>query len=328
MAHNLDITDGVASFVSAREDAWHRLGTTLEDAFTAEEAMDQGHLGGWNVRKSPIFAAEGSLEIPGQYAVLRNNPVDGRVNSLGVVGPDYTIVQNEAHAELLNTIVDESGAHFETAGALNGGRQVFLTMKLPGHLSVGGVDQVDNYLAAVNSHDGSSSFRLFVTPVRIVCQNTLNVALGKNKKAAISVRHTRHVQRQVIQQARSALGLAFDYLDDFQVAAERMIQTTLTQNRFEEIIEAEFGAKTDTLTAATRATNRLDRMAELFSDAATQDGVRHTAWAGFNALTEYWDHFSPVNAEDKDLGRAMNAAFAPERLKDRAYSLMMAEVVR
>src|SRR5690606_19715075 len=91
----------------------------------------------------------------------------------------YTVIQNEEHAGLLNALVDESGAHFETAGALQGGKRVFITMKLPGHMSIGGVDRVDQYLAAMNSHDGSSAFTFMISPVRIVCQNTLNFALGK-----------------------------------------------------------------------------------------------------------------------------------------------------
>ena len=186
MAHNLDTTNGQTAFVSARKDAWHHLGVTLPDAFTAEDAMEHGLLGGWNVRTQPLFAHVKSedetddspasqIEIPNRYAVVRNNPVivgHARVltsfDPLGVVGSAYHPIQNEAHAEFLNTLVDESGAHFETAGAIDGGRKVFITMKMPGHMKVGGVDQVDMYLAALNSHDGSLPFTIMVTPVRVV----------------------------------------------------------------------------------------------------------------------------------------------------------------
>ncbi len=149
--HDLDITDGTASFVSAREPAWHQLGTVLDSAFTAADAMWVGHLGGWNVRKVPALAdLDGRRTVPmhGRYAVIRDNPVTrGQVDVLGDVGEAYHPIQNETYAEILDTLVDESGAHFETAGAIAGGRKVFLTMKLPGHILVGGRDQVDKISA-------------------------------------------------------------------------------------------------------------------------------------------------------------------------------------
>ena len=98
-----------------------------------------------------------TLEVPDQFATVRTNPVTGRPDVLGVVGRGYTPIQNEEHAALLDALVDESGAHFETAGSLRGGRQVFLTMKLPTTMQIGGVDPVDLYLIAFNSHDGTSA---------------------------------------------------------------------------------------------------------------------------------------------------------------------------
>lgn len=171
MSANLDTTASQTSFVSAREDAWHHLGTVLANTFTAEDAMKHGLLGGWNIRKAPLHTMVGKQKIivPDRYAVIRDNPVlTDEVDVLGTVGNAYTIIQNEELAGLLNALVDESGAHFETAGAIDNGRKVFITMKLPGSIMVGGVDKVDSYLAAMTSHDGSSSTTLMVTPVRIV----------------------------------------------------------------------------------------------------------------------------------------------------------------
>src|SRR5699024_1232644 len=130
----LDITDNVVSFASAREHAWHRLGTVVDSAMDAETALREAHLAGWNVRKAPLEVPQidgPALEVPGKWATLRTNPVNGRAEALGVVGDHYTPVQNEDHVDLLDTLVDMSGAHFETAGALRGGREVFVTMKMP-----------------------------------------------------------------------------------------------------------------------------------------------------------------------------------------------------
>lgn len=327
MAHNLDINEGLASFVSAREDAWHQLGTTLDHAFTAEEAMTEGLLGGWNVRKVPAFAQINGRFVPvaGKYTTVRDNPVTkGQVDVFDVVGEKYHPIQNEEHAEFLNILVEESGAHFETAGALEGGKKVFITMKLPGHILVGGVDAVDTYIAAVNSHDGSSSFTMMTTPVRVVCQNTLNMALGQAKNV-FRVRHSRGAEKAIRQQARTSLDMTFDYLDAFNLEAEKLINTTLTQSAFEELIAREFGAPEDATQAmTTRREAQLDEMSRLFADSFTHEGVRETAWAGANALTEWYDHFSAAKSGavgDADTSRAVNALFYPE-FKTKAFNLV------
>lgn len=329
MGHNLDITAGTASFVSAREDAWHQLGTVLPDAFTAEQAMEAGHLGGWNVRKTPTYALlDDGRKVPmaGRYAVIRDNPVTaGQVDVIGNVGEAYHIIQNEEHAALLNALVDESGAHFETAGALDGGRRVFITMKLPGHIQIGGVDRVDNYIAAMNSHDGSAAFSFIVTPVRIVCQNTLNLAFSQASHV-IKTRHTSGAQRLIVAQARQALDMTFEYIEGFQEQAERLINTTLTQGAFDEIIAREFGAPEDAAPATiTRTDRKLDEMSRLFADAYTQEGIRNTAWAGLNAITEWADHFSPTRGEDRETARAQKSVLDPG-FKNKALSAMLATV--
>src|SRR6476659_1594702 len=147
MAHQLETwANGSASFVSAREHAWHRLGTVLPEQFDAAQAMQYAKLGGWNVRKEPltttVITGDGvsTLSVPDQFASVRTNPVTGRPDVLGVVGRGYTPIQNEAHARILDLLVDESGAHFETAGSLRGGRQVFLTMRMPESMRIGGHD--------------------------------------------------------------------------------------------------------------------------------------------------------------------------------------------
>ena len=196
MSHEIETHGTQAAAVFARKDAWHRLGTTVRDrAFTAEEAMRLGHLGGWDVRKLPLTTAEVSeggvtaIEVPG-FATVRTNPFTGEPEALGVVGGGYTPLQNEDHAEFLNLLADESGAIFDTAGSLRGGRQVFITMQLPDSLTVGGTDRVDLNIAALNSHDGSSAFRILVTPVRVVCANTQSAAL-RNHESSFSIRRPR-----------------------------------------------------------------------------------------------------------------------------------------
>lgn len=351
MAHNLDTTNGQTSFVSAREDAWHRLGTVLPDSFTAEDAMEKGLLGGWNVRKTPLLAdvdvpveldptdrelleltgGEAPTEriqvsVPNKYAVVRDNPVvRGQIDALGVVGGTYHPIQNEAHAEFLNTLVEESGAHFETAGAIQDGRKVFITMKLPNHINVGGVDQVDTYLAAINSHDGSLPFTIMVTPVRIVCQNTLNLA-WEGASSRVKIRHTVNSQASVVSKARETLDMSFGYLDHFQEEAERLINTSLTTLEFEKLVHRAFGAHEEMAPAvATRRETHVDELMRLFSDSYTHEGLRETAWAGLNTLTEWFDHYAPVRGAQADEKRAENALLLP-KFKDNARDLILSYI--
>ena len=329
MAHQIETHENQAAAIFARQDAWHRLGTTVADSFTAEDAMTIGHLGGWNVRKTPLATTDitddgvTTIEVPDRFATVRTNPFTGASEALGVVGNHYTPIQNEDHAEFLNALVDESGAHFETAGSLRGGREVFVTMKMPDHIMIGDCDPVDQYIAAVNSHDGTSSFRIMVTPVRVVCANTLAVALRSNK-GVLSIRHTRNAT-QAIGEARRALDLSFAYLEDFQAEAERMIQTSLTKAQFSKIITAEFGAEADASKAVqTRRGNVVEQMMTLFAEAGTQKGVRNTRWAGYNAITEYADHFQPVFAKGGNEAemRAQRVILgAGDDIKQRAYEL-------
>jgi len=334
MAHNLDSTNGTTSFVTARQDAWHQLGQVLPAGFTANEALEHGYLGGWNTRKVDIYAAaeDGELlQVPNRFAVIRDNPVNpGQKDVLGNVGAAYRVIQNEDLAGLLDTMVDESGAHFETAGAVDGGAKVFITMRLPEHVLVGGVDRVDQYLAAMTSHDGSMPTTVMVTPIRIVCQNTMNLAF-KNSRNAFRVRHTSGAKRALVQQARDALEFSFKYLDNFAEEAERLVNTPLSLGEFERIMTEEFGPadlEDAPKAVATRWENKIDEMMRLFVESNTHKAVRDTAWAGVNSMTEWYDHFAPVRdvlEEDAGAVRARKALLLPD-FKNRARKAVLRAV--
>ncbi|NYJ76518.1 DUF932 domain-containing protein [Allobranchiibius huperziae] len=337
MAHELDTYGTQAAAVFARQDAWHRLGTVVRDrAFTAEEAMTLGKLGGWDVRKSPLQTAVidadgvGTLEVPGHFATVRTSPFTGRPEALGVVGAGYAVLQNEDHAQFLNTLVDESGAIFDTAGSLRGGRQTFITLQMPETIKVGGSDEVQLNIAALNSHDGSSAFRLLLTPTRIVCANTQAAAL-RNATGTVSIRHTANARAQV-QAARDALGLTFAYAEAFQAEADALVDQAMTDGQFWELVEGIYGIPDkDAPTRTQKATaTRTRQLGHLWHDADTQADIRGTRWAGYQAVAEYVDHFQPVRAKggDKATARALRSVVSPEAtaIKTRAWRLATAAV--
>jgi phage/plasmid-like protein (TIGR03299 family) len=331
MAHLIETHAQQAAAVFARTDPWHRVGTTVAgEAFTAEEAMRLGHLGGWDVRKVPLRAtevtAEGTttLDVPG-FATVRTNPFTGAAEALGVVGAGYTPLQNEEHAQFLNLLADQSGAAFETAGSLRGGRQVFVTMRLPRHLTIGGRDRINLNIAALNSHDGNSAFRVLVTPVRVVCANTQRAALS-NHVSSWSIRHTRNA-KAAVQAARDSLGLAFAYVDAFEVQAERLINTPTTDAEFFALVADVFGTPEPDAPQRQRTAHqqRQRTLAHLWHDADTQHGIRSTAWAAYQCVTEYVDHLSPVRPKANPTdARALRLLTSdePGRIKDRAWAAL------
>jgi phage/plasmid-like protein (TIGR03299 family) len=319
MAHELEtLANGQTAFASARLSAWHQLGTITEDTMTADEIMTKAFLGGWKVRKLPLQAVETTetgvslIECPDRWMTVRTNIVDGRTEYLGVVGEEYTVVQNEEAAEILDLLVDEAGgAHFETAGSMRRGKAIFVTMKLPDTMRIAGVDDIDLYLAATTAHDGTQALRVDATPVRIVCANTQRAAFARTKGFYV-FRHTANIKQQV-SQAREAMGLMWRYLDAFQAAAERMINETLTIAELWPLLDD----ATDT--AKTKARQRGATLRYLIRDADTQKAIKGTRWAGYQAITEYIDHYAPGN----ELARAGRAVAGPmAELKTRAFELL------
>lgn len=290
-------------------DAWRLLGTALDGATSAHEALEQGYLADWDVRKAPLVADLGALEVPvaGKYAVLRDHPLTGMPEALGVVGEAYRVVQNEDHVDLLDALAEESGATFDVAGEIDGGRRVFVTMRLPGSQIKG----IETSLALVTSHDGSSASVVTVTPVHAATQTLLNCFLPGRPSV--------HRVHRGAGDAREIVLRSFDYLDELRSRAERMTQTELPQRKFERIVQREFGAPKDAPAAtATRTENKVGKMIELFTEAGDE-----TAWAGLIALATWSDHHAPTRGQDRDGSRARTAVLDPT-FKTRAMQLMSA----
>lgn len=324
--------DGTTSFVSAREDAWHRLGTVTTHALTAEEALKIAYLADWNVRKiDGVHAYEITDDgvtrtriDSDDYFTVRTNPKTGATERLGTVKGKYVPVQNEEHCEMLNLVSDESGAHFETAGSLKEGRQVFVTMKMPQAISIAGIDNIDLYLAGLNSHDGSSGFRFNVSPTRIVCANTQSMAL-RDAVSHYTVRHTAGAKAKIAE-ARQALDMVWEYSSAFEREAERLINETLSLGQFEAICEhpAMWGITEPNPSVRTRNnhTRRMNTLRNLYENADTQANIRGTAWAGLQAIGEYLDHFAPAKNNNVRAHRVLTSSDIAKK-KQTAHDLLL-----
>lgn len=322
MAHELDITNGQVSFVGAQS-AWHRLGQIKGREFTAEEALRDAHLGGWNVHSAPklqAVLADGTiLEIDDKRASVRTNPITGLPEYLGVVGSDFGHVQNEEQVAFLGALTDR--APLVTAGAIRGGRQVFFACKLPEGLLIGGVDRVDLYLVVLNAHDGSQAFSCIATPVRPVCANTVAAGLSRAHQRWTR-RHTGTIG-QAVSEAQRDLDLTWKYAGELQDEFDRMIQTPLLDSEFEDVIGRIYGAPAndDSPVTARHKIERLAVLRGLYHDASTQADIRGTRYAGYHAIVEREDHLAKVRgAGSHDERRALRAIDGLGlKIKERAF---------
>src|ERR1035437_3760574 len=205
MAHNLLIQNGQASMFYIDEVPWHGLGVKLNGPATAQEAITAAQLD-WKVVKLPLFAGSKRLPVPDRFAVVRRTGdlIQRTDPVLGVVSNEYTPLQNRQAFQFFDPIVGQNAAIFHTAGALGNGERVWILAKLPGHIRVAGDDLTEKYLLLSNSHDGKSSVTIKFTPVRVVCQNTLTLAL--NEGNVYRVIHHADIQ-QTLKQTHEMLGL-------------------------------------------------------------------------------------------------------------------------
>lgn len=324
--------DGTAAFFSNREVPWHRLGTVTAGAQDVDEALRLAQLD-WEVKKSedpiqvPVLKEDGvvMVTLEGKYLTYRDHPKLG-LGALGVVGDIYTIVQNKEGFDFLNALTHESGAVFETAGSLRGGREVFMSMKMPSHIEIaGGQDTVDLYLLCTTSHDGSRAFTVAITAVRPVCANTVQLGL-QSAVQKWTLRHTSNVTGKV-QQAREALQMTVAYRDAFQEAVDTLVSQTMTEAEFSRFTERLIPTsdKMSSLQVA-RAESARGDLAGLWR-APTQQNVAGTRWAAFNAVTEWADWVKPVKAGKQDpvVARAERVFLgAAEPIKQKAFALLSA----
>ena len=238
MAHDICVHNGEASMMYAGETPWHKLGTKLDGPVTSAEAIKAAKLG-WEVVKRPIYAVgDGCMfPIPDKEAVLRKGEPgkpDGPV--FGVVSKHYTPFQNTEAFEFFDSIVEGKQAIYHTAGALGKGERVWILAKLPGSIRVVGDDITDKYLLLSNSHDASSAIQVKFTPIRVVCQNTLTMALTGG---SIRIAHTRAIEEQ-LEQAKELLGLVQDRYADIEESFKAMARVQMDSRRLDNYLNSVF----------------------------------------------------------------------------------------
>ncbi len=290
----------VESFASFREPAWHGLGTVFDHEVTSStEMLELANLNNWNVRLEDVPLPDGYTSSKSNFLVVRDHPETQTPDVLAVVGERYQVLQNEDLFDFGNYLLD--GARWETAGSLKSGRVVFGSLALEREtvLDPNGVsDVVKTYMLVNTSHDGSIAVQASITPVRVVCANTLNLAL-KGTKQSFKMRHTQTLDGRIAQ-AREALGLANSYMNEFDKMAKELIETEITKAKFAEIVATAYPMPDkDTKGAMTKWEKKIEQLDEIFvSD--TNSMINNTAWGAFNTLTERLDWYRPARGGNNE----------------------------
>ncbi len=338
MSHHIDTSvyaNGDAYF--ADKPAWHRLGTVVDGARTSREVKEIAL--NWDVFKRPLWTegpdmlgvdADGELQmgrdrfaVPGFYATVRSD--SNQV--LGIVGDRYRVVQNAEAFDFVDELAGTGEVRYESAGALKNGRIVWLLARLENaDAEVVPGDVQRPYLLLTNSHDGSSPVRIQPTFVRVVCWNTLSMAVREGKRNSIAQFTIRHVGdiHSRIDEAREVIGLVRQGFGEYVATAKQLAAVDVDSDTMAAYLAAVFPAAFAD-DASTRAKNMVRQILGNFALDERQQlvGMRRSGWAAVNAVTQYLDHERTVkgaSARDKAESRLEGAWFgSAAEVKAKAF---------
>lgn len=280
MAHNVE------TMMYVREVPWHGLGTKVDEAPTSADAL---HLAGldWDVVQTPVYMENG-IEIPNYKANVRST--DNAC--LGIVTDRYKIVQNTEAFEFTDAIVGETEdgvVKYETAGSLCGGKKIWMLARMPMTKVLD--DDVEPFMCFTNSHDGSGAIRICMTPIRVVCNNTLNMALNGAQRQW-STKHVGDMQSK-LEEARMCLSLANKYINGLAEEAERLANIKLYREQIDEILDMMFPVDEN---MSDRKRNGIEQTKNEFYIAYYMPDIakfRDTAWGAINAMSDMVTHTAP-----------------------------------
>lgn len=291
MAHNIAMIDGQAAMAYYGETPWHGLGTALPRAATAAEIIAAAGLD-WTVEKRPIAGTKTDENgNPLYWEIVRKAAQsDGVDVQLGRCTSAYQPLQNREAFAFFDLIVANDSAIYHTAGALGDGEKVWVLAKLPSSIVVKGGDEVEKFLLLSNSHNGREAVTVKFTPIRVVCQNTLNAAM-QDGNAGIRLKHTASLQARLAE-VPDLLGISYDVFSGLEELYSAMADKTLTTQGVHDYLNMLMP-----LTDTQSVKKLTDGLLPTRWQAVLADFERHeipatngTLWAAYNAFTHYIDY--------------------------------------
>lgn len=305
----------VESMFYVRQAPWHGLGKRVEHAITSEEALKEAGLD-WNVIQRSILT-DTLMEVPGFKANIRDT--DNQV--LGVVTDRYKIVQNHEAFAFTDDLLGE-GVRYETAGSLQNGRKVWLLAKLPDNYIISG-DRISPYLVFSNSHDGSGSIKVAMTPIRVVCQNTLNLALSNAKRIWTTI-HTGDIKSK-LDEAKKTLLLAEHYMDKLGAEVDRLNRVKIPDHKAMEFIDLLIPMPDNATKIQEKNIQHLRTDMKLrYFEAPDLAQVGKNGYRWINAVSDFATHAKPLRETASYKENLFLRTMEGNPLIDKAYEMMLA----
>ena len=292
----------VQTMMYVGETPWHKLGIQLDKEVSSAEAINAAGLN-WIVNKKQLVLQEDpSVIIPSRFATVRadNNQV------LGVVGGEYTVLQNADAFRFCDALVGEAAAMYHTAGALGNGEIIWILAKLPKTIKLKNDDDIENYLLFSHRHDGKQRVRVMFTPIRVVCQNTLNQAINNNKNTAF-IKHTRTMGLK-LQDTRDQLGILYKQIDVFEELSNKMAEKQIKVATLKDYLgklnlatELLDGDSAEFIAKQTRRAETEETVTSLFEfgPGAMLKSAKGTVWGAYNAVTRFVDYDKDMRSDDR-----------------------------
>lgn len=313
MAHNLNLNPhtGLYSFFSVKEKAWHGLGQIVDQYPTSAEAIKFAGLD-YEIDKRPnthIFPSGQSIESEDSFFTYRTDTEQVLGHH---VGKDYQIVQNNEAFAFFDAIVGgDDGILYETAGALGDGERIFITAKLPDYIRVGkGDDVTEKYIFLTTSHDGSGSITAAFTPIRIVCQNTLNASM-RNMSNVVRIRHTSGAQMRLVE-APKIMGMANKLSEELEAVFNHWTTVRITDTQVKNLIQLALCPNKETMELIKKGNE--DDMSTVFknsvneafayammSDTQQLETTKGTVFGAYNAVTGYFQNVRKFKDDEAKL---------------------------
>lgn len=305
----------VESMFYVRETPWHGLGTRVQEAPSSSEALIKAGLD-WNVVQEPIYTETEEL-IEGYKANMRDS--DRKV--LGVVTDRYKVIQNQEAFAFTDELLGE-GVRYETAGSLQGGKKVWLLAHMPHEYIISG-ERISPYLLFSNTHDGSGAIKVALTPIRVVCQNTLNLALSQASRSW-SMIHTGNIQNK-LQEAKDTLFMAEKYMDNLGKEFETLRMQSMTDKQVMEFIETLLPIEDNATFQQKRNMKRLQEdMKMRYFDAPDLLDVGRNAYRFINAVSDFATHAEPLRKTANYKENLFSRTVEGHPLIDKAYQMVKA----
>ena len=308
----------VETMMYVREKPWHGLGVPVQEAPSSSDALRFAGLD-WSVRQEPVFNSRGGI-VKGYKANVRDS--DGSV--LGIVSDRYKVIQNADAFKFTDELIGGSDVRYETAGALRGGKQIWLLAKLPERRVAG--DAVEPYLCFSNDHSGNGCLKVCCCPIRAVCANTLNLALSSAKRIW-SLRHTVNILQGRLEEARDCLFRADTYMDGLAEYGDYASRRYLGDDEIRSILDELFPVTEQTTEREKANIDKIKNKYWVCYFAPDIRKFRGTAWGAINAMSDMVTHSMPHRATrnyaENNWARIMDG----HALIDRMAKLCMAGAV-